>query len=82
MPGSSRCRTSALDAEARKQRHHGVDQLRDYSSTATCRTGEFPDAAMAREAPYRLAIANANVPDMLGAISTRSGGAGSTSTTC
>jgi len=24
---------------------------------------------MAREAPYRLAIANANVPDMLGAIS-------------
>jgi D-3-phosphoglycerate dehydrogenase len=29
----------------------------------------FPDAAMAREAPYRLAIANANVPDMLGAIS-------------
>jgi D-3-phosphoglycerate dehydrogenase len=29
----------------------------------------FPDAQLAREAPYRLAIANANVPDMLGAIS-------------
>jgi D-3-phosphoglycerate dehydrogenase / 2-oxoglutarate reductase len=29
----------------------------------------FPDAAMGREAPFRLAIANANMPDMLGRIS-------------
>jgi D-3-phosphoglycerate dehydrogenase / 2-oxoglutarate reductase len=29
----------------------------------------FPEAVMPREAPYRLAIANANVPDMLGRIS-------------
>jgi len=29
----------------------------------------FPDAAMHRESPYRLAIANANVPNMLARIS-------------
>ncbi len=47
-----------------------VDQLRDYLEHGNLRNAvNFPDAAMVREAPYRLAIANANVPDMLGAIS-------------
>ncbi|HKX39408.1 MAG TPA: 3-phosphoglycerate dehydrogenase family protein [Burkholderiales bacterium] len=47
-----------------------VDQLRDYLEHGNLQNAvNFPDAIMAREAPYRLAIANANVPDMLGAIS-------------
>ncbi|TMH86856.1 MAG: 3-phosphoglycerate dehydrogenase [Betaproteobacteria bacterium] len=47
-----------------------VDQLRDYLELGNLQNAvNFPDAAMAREAPYRLAIAHANVPDMLGAIS-------------
>jgi D-3-phosphoglycerate dehydrogenase / 2-oxoglutarate reductase len=47
-----------------------VDQLRDYLEHGNLQNAvNFPDAAMAREAPYRLAIANANVPDMLGRMS-------------
>jgi D-3-phosphoglycerate dehydrogenase / 2-oxoglutarate reductase len=47
-----------------------VDQLRDYLEHGNLQNAvNFPDAAMPREAPYRLAIANANVPDMLGSIS-------------
>jgi D-3-phosphoglycerate dehydrogenase len=47
-----------------------VDQLRDYLEHGNLQNAvNFPDAAMPREAPYRLAIANENVPDMLGAIS-------------
>jgi D-3-phosphoglycerate dehydrogenase len=47
-----------------------VDQLRDYLENGNLQNAvNFPDAAMPREAPYRLAIANANVPDMLGSIS-------------
>jgi D-3-phosphoglycerate dehydrogenase len=47
-----------------------VDQLRDYLEHGNLQNSvNFPDAAMPREAPYRLAIANANVPDMLGNIS-------------
>jgi D-3-phosphoglycerate dehydrogenase / 2-oxoglutarate reductase len=47
-----------------------VDQLRDYLEHGNLQNAvNFPDAVMAREAPYRLAIANANVPDMLGSIS-------------
>jgi D-3-phosphoglycerate dehydrogenase len=47
-----------------------VDQLRDYLEHGNLQNAvNFPDAIMAREAPYRLAIANANVPDMLSAIS-------------
>ena len=47
-----------------------VDQLRDYLEHGNLRNAvNFPEAAMAREAPYRLAIANANVPDMLARIS-------------
>jgi len=47
-----------------------VDQLRDYLENGNLQNAvNFPDAQMPREAPYRLAIANANVPDMLGRIS-------------
>jgi len=47
-----------------------VDEVRDYLENGTLQNAvNFPDAVMAREAPYRLAIANANVPDMLGRIS-------------
>src|SRR5262245_18756958 len=47
-----------------------VDELRDYLEHGNLQNAvNFPDAAMVREAPYRLAIANANVPDMLGRIS-------------
>jgi D-3-phosphoglycerate dehydrogenase / 2-oxoglutarate reductase len=47
-----------------------VDQLREYLENGNLQNAvNFPDAAMAREAPYRLAIANANVPDMLGRMS-------------
>jgi D-3-phosphoglycerate dehydrogenase len=47
-----------------------VDEVRDYLENGNLQNAvNFPDAAMPREAPYRLAIANANVPDMLGSIS-------------
>ena len=47
-----------------------VDQLRDYLENGNLQNAvNFPDAQMPRESPYRLAIANANVPDMLGRIS-------------
>ena len=47
-----------------------VDQLREYLEHGNLQNAvNFPDAQLAREAPYRLAIANANVPDMLGSIS-------------
>jgi D-3-phosphoglycerate dehydrogenase len=47
-----------------------VDQVRDYLEHGNLQNAvNFPDAQMPREAPYRLAIANANVPDMLGSIS-------------
>jgi D-3-phosphoglycerate dehydrogenase len=46
-----------------------VDELRDYLEHGNLQNAvNFPDAQMAREAPYRLAIANANVPDMLGRV--------------
>jgi D-3-phosphoglycerate dehydrogenase len=47
-----------------------ADQVREYLEHGTLQNAvNFPEAVMAREAPFRLAIANANVPDMLGAIS-------------
>lgn len=47
-----------------------ADQVREYLEHGNLQNSvNFPDAAMPREAPYRLAIANANVPDMLGSIS-------------
>src|SRR5436189_552245 len=47
-----------------------VDQLREYLEHGNLQNAvNFPDAHMPREAPYRVAIANANVPDVLGRIS-------------
>ena len=47
-----------------------VRQLRDYLEDGILRNAvNFPEVTMARESPFRLAIANANVPDMLARIS-------------
>ncbi|MDH3320162.1 MAG: phosphoglycerate dehydrogenase [Betaproteobacteria bacterium] len=47
-----------------------IDQVREYLEHGNLRNAvNFPEAVMARESPYRLAIANANVPDMLARIS-------------
>jgi D-3-phosphoglycerate dehydrogenase len=54
-----------------------VDQLRDYLEHGTIvNSVNFPDVSMTRESPYRVAIANANVPNMLGQISTAMARAG------
>jgi D-3-phosphoglycerate dehydrogenase / 2-oxoglutarate reductase len=54
-----------------------VDQLRAYLEHGTIQNAvNFPDVVMARESPYRVAIANANVPNMLGQISTTMAHAG------
>ena len=48
-----------------------IDQVRDYlENGAIANAVNFPNVDMARESPYRVAIANANVPNMLGQIST------------
>jgi D-3-phosphoglycerate dehydrogenase len=48
-----------------------VDQLRDYLEHGNLVNAvNFPQVTMARESAYRVAIANANVPNMLGQIST------------
>jgi D-3-phosphoglycerate dehydrogenase / 2-oxoglutarate reductase len=48
-----------------------VDQLRDFLEHGNvARSVNFPDVSMARESRWRVAIANANVPNMLGQIST------------
>ncbi|MCC6474137.1 MAG: phosphoglycerate dehydrogenase [Burkholderiales bacterium] len=47
-----------------------VDQVRDYLEDGNVRNAvNFPDVVMARESPYRVAVANANVPNMVGQIS-------------
>ncbi|MEP7299110.1 MAG: phosphoglycerate dehydrogenase [Burkholderiales bacterium] len=54
-----------------------VDQLRDYLEHGNVVNAvNFPAVGMARESAYRIAIANANVPNMLGQISTTMAGAG------
>jgi len=54
-----------------------VEQLRAYLEHGDVTNAvNFPDACMPRESPYRLAIANANVPDMLAGISHTLGGRG------
>jgi D-3-phosphoglycerate dehydrogenase len=48
-----------------------VDQVRDYLEHGNIRNAvNFPDVSMPREAPFRVGIANSNVPNMLGQIST------------
>ena len=47
------------------------DQVREYLEHGqVVNAVNFPAAVMARESPYRVSIANANVPNMLGQIST------------
>jgi D-3-phosphoglycerate dehydrogenase len=54
-----------------------VDQVREYLEHGTIANAvNFPSVEMPRESPYRVAIANANVPNMLGQISTTMAKAG------
>jgi D-3-phosphoglycerate dehydrogenase / 2-oxoglutarate reductase len=54
-----------------------VDQLRDYLENGNISNAvNFPQVSMPRESAYRIAIANANVPNMLGQISTAMAQAG------
>jgi len=54
-----------------------VDQLRDFLEHGNVANSvNFPAVAMSRESGYRCAIANANVPNMLGQISTAMARAG------
>jgi D-3-phosphoglycerate dehydrogenase / 2-oxoglutarate reductase len=54
-----------------------VDQLRDFLEQGTIRNAvNFPSVEMARESAHRIAIANANVPNMVGQISTTMAQAG------
>lgn len=48
-----------------------ADQLRDYLEHGNVQNAvNFPNVAMPRESAFRVAVANANVPNMLGQIST------------
>jgi D-3-phosphoglycerate dehydrogenase len=54
-----------------------VDQLRAFlEQGAIANAVNFPSVEMARESPHRIAIANANVPNMVGQISTTMAQAG------
>jgi D-3-phosphoglycerate dehydrogenase len=54
-----------------------VDQVREYLEHGTIANAvNFPSVEMARESPFRVAIANANVPNMLGQISSTMAKAG------
>jgi D-3-phosphoglycerate dehydrogenase / 2-oxoglutarate reductase len=54
-----------------------ADQLRDYLEHGNVTNAvNFPNVTMGRESRYRVAIANANVPNMLGQISTAMAHAG------
>jgi len=48
-----------------------ADQVRDYLEHGNVRNAvNFPNVEMLRESPFRIGIANANVPNMVGQIST------------
>jgi D-3-phosphoglycerate dehydrogenase len=54
-----------------------ADQLRDYLENGNITNAvNFPNVSMERESRFRVAIANANVPNMLGQISTAMAQAG------
>jgi D-3-phosphoglycerate dehydrogenase len=54
-----------------------ADQLRDFLENGNVANAvNFPNVSMERESKYRVAIANANVPNMLGQISTAMAQAG------
>ena len=54
-----------------------VDQVREYMEHGNVQNAvNFPDTVMERGSPFRVAIANSNVPNMLARISEAMGGAG------
>ncbi|WON74656.1 3-phosphoglycerate dehydrogenase family protein [Nitrosospira sp. Is2] len=54
-----------------------VNQMIDYLENGNITNAvNFPNITMERESPYRLAVANANVPNMVGQISTSMANAG------
>lgn len=54
-----------------------VDQVRDYLEHGNIRHSvNFPEVVMARESPFRLGVANSNVPNMVSQISTAVADAG------
>jgi len=54
-----------------------VDQVRDFMENGNILNSvNFPDVSMPRESPYRVCVANANVPNMVGQISTAMAKAG------
>ena len=54
-----------------------IDQLREFLEHGNITNAvNFPSVEMARESAYRIGIANANVPNMLGQISTTMAKAG------
>lgn len=54
-----------------------ADQVRDFLENGNIRNSvNFPDVVVPRESPHRLVVANANVPNMLGQISTAMAEAG------
>jgi D-3-phosphoglycerate dehydrogenase / 2-oxoglutarate reductase len=54
-----------------------AEQLRDFLENGNVRNAvNFPDVSMSRGTVWRVAIANANVPNMLGQISTAMAHAG------
>ncbi|MDP2239187.1 MAG: phosphoglycerate dehydrogenase [Burkholderiales bacterium] len=54
-----------------------ADQVRDFLEHGNIQNAvNFPDVVMNRESPFRVCIANANVPNMLGQISTAMAEAG------
>jgi D-3-phosphoglycerate dehydrogenase len=54
-----------------------VDQVREFLENGTMTNAvNFPSVEMSRESPFRVAIANSNVPNMLGQISTTMARAG------
>jgi len=54
-----------------------VDQVRDFLENGNITNSvNFPSVQMPRESPFRIAIANTNVPNMLGQISTAMADAG------
>ncbi|MBZ0091373.1 MAG: 3-phosphoglycerate dehydrogenase, partial [Sulfuricellaceae bacterium] len=54
-----------------------AEQVRDYLENGNILNAvNFPNVDMPRESDFRIAVANANVPNMLGQISTALAGAG------
>ncbi|HUL94042.1 MAG TPA: phosphoglycerate dehydrogenase [Burkholderiales bacterium] len=87
FPAQSLCANSAvialphLGASTREAEDNSavmvVDQVRDYLEHGNVQNAvNFPDVVMGRESPYRVGVANANVPNMVGQISSAMAKAG------